>query len=231
MVEQKHDSTRNLLAAIEGDWDALDLDASPSAASPETRAALDAAADRLVDSLDPPPISVPTMDELDSGWGLGEDEEEEEEDEEEDEEELPDAALDPVAYAAARNARDARLEARRERRRAKADAKKARRKARAEAQKQKQKGKSRKARPPGAGARAGARTEAKAIARGAKDAGEQGEPDEQDEQDEPVATTLARARGKTPPSKAMLSKANQRMLAVAIVVFVAAALFAAAVAR
>jgi hypothetical protein len=228
MVEQKHDSTRNLLAAIEGDWDALDLDASPSAASPETRAALDAAADRLVDSLDPPPISVPTMDELDSGWGLGEDEEVEEEDEEEDEEELPDAALAAVAYAAARNARDARLEARRERRRAKADAKKARRKARAEAQKQKQKGKSRKARPPGAGARAGARTEAKAIARGAKDAGEQGEPDEQDE---PVATTLARARGKTPPSKAMLSKANQRMLAVAIVVFVAAALFAAAVAR
>ena len=241
MVAEKDESSRNLLDQIEGDWD------SPrpprAAATPEVQAALDAAAARLVDSLEPPPVSVPTMDELDSGWGE-EDEDEEEEDDEEPE--LPDERLDPLAYAVAKKARDERVEARRVRRRAKAEAKKARRKARIEAQRSKQKGKQKKARPAPQPARpskeernrARKAAAAQARARGADDDDDDASTDEGTDDDELQPSSLpARAKAKLPPSrpmsgsKPMLSKTNQWMLAVAVVIFLAAAIFAAVVAR
>jgi hypothetical protein len=220
----KDESSRNLLDKIEGEWD------SPSppraaAATPEVQAALDAAAARLVDSLDPPPVSVPTMDELDSGWGEEDDEEEDEE--EEIEPELPDERLDPVAYAAAKKARDEHVEARRQKRRAKAEAKKARRKARLDAQRSKQKGKAKakKARPA-----------PKPAPRSKVD---DAETDAADDEDELQPSSLPpRAKAKLPPSKPMsaakkpmLSKTNQWMLAVAVIIFLAAAIFAAVVTR
>jgi hypothetical protein len=236
MVEEKNESTRNLLEQIEGAWDAPGA-TTPSpgearkVASPEIQAALDAAADRLVQSLDPAPVSVPTMDELDSGWG----EEDDDDDEEDDvEPELPDERLDPVAYAAAKLLRDERIEARRERRRARAETKKARRKARLDAQKQKQKqkGKQKKARAPHADARAKAKADAKASARSARKAAE---PEAEDEHDGDAPASAPRARAKAPPSRPMkksgLSKTNQWMLAIAIGVFLAAAIFAAVVTR
>ena len=244
MVAQKDDSSRNLLDKIEGEWD------SPSppraAASPEIQAALDAAAARLVDSLDPPPVSVPTMDELDSGWGEEDDDDDDEDEEEEIEPELPDERLDPVAYAVAKKARDERVEARRQKRRAKAEAKKARRKARLDAQRSKQKGKQKKARPPAKPARPSkeernrARKAAAAAARGnATDAdGEDAETVDDEDEDELQPSSLpSRAKAKLPPSKLMstrkpmLSKTNQWMLAVAIIIFLAAAIFAAVVTR
>jgi hypothetical protein len=243
MVAEKNDSSRNLLDKIEGEWD------SPSppraAATPEVQAALDAAAARLLDSLHPPPVSVPTMDELDSGWGE-EDDEEEEEEEEEVEPELPDERLDPVAYAEAKKARDERVEARRQKRRAKADAKKARRKARLEAQRSKQKGKQKKARPAPKPARPSKeernRTrKAAAAARAKTDDDDDDETDTADDEDEDElqpSSLPSRAKAKLPPSKPMtsgskpmLSKTNQWMLAVAVVIFLAAAIFAAVVAR
>jgi hypothetical protein len=236
MVEEKNESTRNLLEQIEGAWDAPGAappspDEARKVASPEIQAALDAAADRLVESLDPAPVSVPTMDELDSGWG------EEEEDEDEDDEvepELPDERLDPVAYAAAKLLRDERIEARRERRRARAETKKARRKARLDAQKQKQKGKQKKARTPPADARAKAKAKADAKASAKASTRRATEPEADDEHaDAPAAAP--RARAKAPPSRPMaksgLSKTNQWMLAIAIGVFLAAAIFAAVVTR
>lgn len=241
MVAEKNESTRSLLDQIEGQWDSPGPGEARKVAPPEVQAALDAAADRLVESLDPPPVSVPMLDELDSGWG--DDEEEEDEDDEEIEPELPDERLDPVAYAAAKKARDERVEARRVRRRAKAEAKKSRRKARLDAQKQKQKGKQKKARTPNADARARAKAEAKASPRTARsrprdDAGADGDHDarEPDALDEAIAAPV-HGRGKTPPSRPMssrspmLSKTNQWMLGGAVIVFVAAAIFAAVVAR
>jgi hypothetical protein len=243
---EKDESSRNLLDQIEGDWD------SPrpprTAATPEVQAALDAAAARLVDSLDPPPMSVPTMDELDSGWGKEEeDDEEEEEDDEEDEPELPDERLDPVAYALAKKAREEHIEARRVRRRAKDAAKKARRQARLDAQRSKQKGKQKKARPvpqarPSKEERNRARkaaATAQARARGRDGAGDDVNDDEGTDGDEELqpASLPSRAKAKLPPSrpmsgpKPMLSKTNQWMLAVAVVIFLAAAIFAAVIAR
>lgn len=248
---EKDESSRNLLDQIEGDWD------SPrpprTAATPEVQAALDAAAARLVDSLDPPPVSVPTMDELDSGWGQEQEDDEEDEDDEEendeDEPELPDERLDPVAYALARKARDENVEARRVRRRAKDTAKKARRKARLDAHRSKQKGKQKKARPAPQAARpskeernrarkAAATAQARARGRGEDDDDDASADEGTDGDDELQPSILpSRAKAKLPPSrpmsgtKPMLSKTNQWMLAVAVVIFLAAAIFAAVIAR
>jgi hypothetical protein len=240
---EKDESSRNLLDQIEGDWD------SPrpprAAATPEVQAALDAAAARLVDSLDPPPVSVPTMDELDSGWGQEDDEDDDEEEDEDDEPELPDERLDPVAYALAKKAREESIEARRVRRRAKDAAKKARRKARLDAQRSKQKGKQKKARPAPQPARpskeernrARKAATAQARARGADD--DDASADESTDGDDELqpSSLPSRAKQKLPPSrpmsgtKPMLSKTNQWMLAVAVVIFLAAAIFAAVIAR
>ena len=245
MSAMKHESTRSLLAEIEGDWDApAAAGAAKAAVAPtaqELHAALDAAADRLVDSLDPPPVSVRNVEELDSGWGESADDDESDDDESDDdasEPALPDEKLDPVAYAAAKKARDERIEARRERRRVKVEAKKARRKARADAQKSKQKGKQRKARGP----QKAARPERSAQAKPPRSSEEATTSDDGDD-DVPPASTPIRSRAKaqgsaTRPSaakasatKPMLSKTNQWMLGIAVVVFIAAATFAAVVAR
>ncbi len=243
MDEDKRDARRRLLAELEGSSGA---GAAVQPPSPEMQAALDAAADRLVESLDPPPISVPSMDELDSGWGQEEDEEEDEEEEdEEDEPALPDERLDPVAYAAAKKAGEERTEARRERKRVKADAKKARRKARIEATKSKQKGKTKKARPPAVAlaakvAKARARAEALAKSRRAKSTSADGTDgdatDAEDDEALEAAGVPMSTRAKAPPSrpmakKSMLSGTNTWMLAIALVVFIAAAIFAAVITR
>ncbi len=236
MVAEKNESTRNLLNEIEGDWD---TPRPRPAASPDVQAALDAAADRLVDSLDPPPVAVPTMDELDSGWGA-EDEDDPDAAQREDDEangpDLPDERLDPVAYALAKQAREERLEALRLRRRAKAETKKARRKARADAQKSKQKGKQRKARAPQKPVPSKEARNARraAAARPARALDDEASADASDDDDDAVEAP-SRTRAKLPPSKLMakpmLSKTNQWMLAVAVLIFVAAAAFAAVVAR
>jgi hypothetical protein len=233
---EKDESSRNLLDQIEGDWDSPRL--PRTAATPEVQAALDAAAARLVDSLDPPPVSVPTMDELDSGWG-------QEDEDEEYEPELPDERLDPVAYALAKKARDESIEARRVRRRAKDAAKKARRQARLDAQRSKQKGKQKKARPAPQPARPSKeeRKRARKAAESARTRGDDddddasaGEGTDADDELQPSSLPL-RAKAKLPPSKPMsgakpmLSTTNQWMLAVAVVIFLAAAIFAAVVAR
>ena len=245
MVEEKNESTRNLLEQIEGEWDSPEPGEPRKAPSPEIQAALDAAADRLTEALDPPPISVPTMDELDSGWGGEEEDEDDGEDEEDEiEPELPDERLDPVAYAAAKKARDERVEAKRQRRRLKVEAKKARRRARLDVQKQKQKGKQKKARNPAADAakaKATAKAEAKAARNAARTsaarstASASADADVKSDDTDDVASAPSRAKAKLSPSKPMakggLSKTNQWMLAIAIVIFVAAAIFAAVVAR
>ena len=246
MDEAKRDARRKLLAEIESSWDSPKpgaVTASPlQPPTPEMQAALDAAAHRLVDSLDPPPISVPGMDELDSGW---EEEDEDDDEPEESEPELPDERLDPVAYAAAKQARDQRIEGRRERKRVKAEAKKLRRRARAEAAKVKQKGKTKTARPPAVAqaakvAKAKARADLVARSRRAKLANGDDEVEDpsaaEPEADADIADLSSRARAKAPPSrpmakKPMLSGTNTWMLAIALLVFVAAAIFAAVVTR
>jgi hypothetical protein len=135
---------------------------------------------------------------------------------------LPDARLDPAAYAAAREAREQRLEARRQQRRARAELKKARRRARADAQKQKQKPKQRRARP--------------AVAGGAAPAGLRGDGLERVDGDAEAHADPQRdpgRRGAAPRrvTRAALTGTNGRMLALALVVFLAAALFAAVVTR
>jgi hypothetical protein len=249
MVAHKDESTRNLLEKIEGDWDSLDPSPplrapSRAAATPAVQAALDAAAARLVDSLDPPPLSAPTMEDLDSGWGAKDDEEDDDDDGDEEvfEPELPDERLDPVGYALAKKARDERVEELRQKRRAKAEAKRARRKARLDAQRSKQKGKQKRARPapkparPSKEARNLARRAAAAQAR-ANDAEDDEVIDNQDEDELQPSSLPARAKAKLASSKLMsttkpmLSKTNQWMLAVAIVIFLAAAIFAAVVTR
>ena len=229
MSEPKHESTRNLLAQIEGDWEAPK--SGPSKAAPdaptaeELHAELDAAADRLVDSLGPP-ASTRNVEELDSGWG-DEEGDDEDEDDEANEPALPDEQLDPVAYAEAKEARDERVGAKREKRRLKAEAKKVRRRARADAQKGKQKGKQRKARAPQA-----ARALQKAPRSTPPPRNESGEDDVAPRQHAaPGPRSRAKMQPSSPVSKPMLSKTNQWMLAFAVLVFIAAAVFAAVVAR
>jgi hypothetical protein len=108
----------------ESDDDELDWDLEPGEGEPLSVSSAD--------------VSDPNLDALDSSW--------DDDEEEEPEPELPDERLDPVAYAAAKLAREERAQARRERRRAKEAAKKARQKARALEAKRKQKGKSKKPR-------------------------------------------------------------------------------------
>ncbi len=243
---EKDESSRNLLDKIEGDWDAAPPphERAATAATPEVQAALDAAAERLLDSLEPPPMSVPTMDELDSGWDEDDDEgDEDESDESEEEPELPDERLDPVAYAVAKKARDERVEARRQKRRIKAEAKKARRKARLDAQRAKQKGKQKRARPapkparPSRDERNRARRSAAAARAKSVDANDPNDAGDDDGDLQP-SSLPSRAKAKLPPSRPMssgarpmLSRTNQWMLGVAVVVFLAAAIFAAVVAR
>ena len=234
MDEEKREARRKILAELEracddtprppGASEAADVTVqSVKPPTAEMRAALDAAADRLVESLDPPPVSVPSMDDLDSGWGA-EQEEEDDDDEQEQpasEHELPDEKLDPVAYAEAKKAREDRASALRERKRMKAEAKKARRKARLGAQKSKQKTK--KARPP-------------APVRPAKEqkkAAERAEATTDDDALEGAAVPSQRA--KSPPSrlakKSMLSNTNTWMLGIALAIFIAAAIFVAVITR
>jgi hypothetical protein len=250
MDEAKRAARRKLLAEIEGSWKSPisgEVWPGPVTAQPvqpptaEMQSALDAAADRLVESLYPPPVTVPSLDELDSGWD-GEDEQDEQDEQEEEEEQeegpepdLPDERLDPVAHAAAKKARDERIEARRERKRTKAEAKKARRRARAEAAKLKQKGKTKKARPPAVAqavkvAKAKSRGEVLEKSRRAKPVSDSA--NESETETEEVATGLAvPRRAKAPPSRptgsrSMRSVTNHRMLGIAFVVVVAAAIFA-----
>jgi len=236
MDEEKREARRKILAELERAWD--DTPRPPSASeaadvtaqsvkppTAEMRAALDAAADRLVESLDPPPVSVPSMDDLDSGWGA-EQEEEDDDDEEEQpasEPELPDEKLDPVAYAVAKKAREDRASALRERKRMKAEAKKARRKARLGAQKSKQKAKTKKARPP-------------APVRPAKEQKKAaGRAEATTDDDALEAAALPSQRAKSPPSrlakKSMLSNTNTWMLGIALAIFIAAAIFVAVITR
>lgn len=176
-----------------------------------------------------PADSVRDVDTLDAGWG-DEDEGDDEADDADDaaaaadaaeeareearEPELPDERLDPVAYAAAKRAREERMAARRERQRAKAEAKKGRRKARAEAARGKQKGKTRKPRPQ-VPARAVERREASAPA--------------DDVIEAPVAPSGTRE--KVSASKKRFAGPNAPTLAIAIVVLLAAALAAATIFR
>ena len=232
MSEQQKsgESSRNLLEQMEGEWD---LPKPGSGAEKDLHAHLDAAADRLVESLDPPPVSVPRMDELDGGW---DDEDEDDEEEEDDEPELPDERLDPVAYAVAKKARDERMEAKRQRRRVKAEAKKARRKARVDAQKQKQKGKTKKARAPQAPERPTKKERRAALAKPARvrTDGDEDSGIDSSASDDAEVIDVPRSRKPSPnriAKKSLLSGTNQWMLAVAVLIFVAAAIFAAVVAR
>lgn len=242
MDEAKRDARRKLLAEIESSWDSPRPGAvavKPELPAPEMQAALDAAADRLVESLNPPPVSAPALDDLDSGWAEDEDTDDDEDDEPE--AELPDERLDPVAYAAAKKALEERVDARRERRRLKAEAKKGRRKARADAAKGKQKIKSRKARPSVAMAEKTAKASARGDAAARRlrtertDGTDLNDDEGQTDQGE-GARVPSHSRAKAPPSrpmatKAMLSGTNIWMLAIALLVFIAAAIFAAVVAR
>lgn len=139
----ERESTRNLLASVDGSWEEDD---APDGEKPEA-----VATGR---------VSTPDLAEVDSAW---EDDDEADEPEEA-EEPLPDERLDPVAYAAAKKAREEREAARRERRKARADAKRQKQKGRAELARQKQKGKQKKkpgARPTPAELAAEAEREAK----------------------------------------------------------------------
>lgn len=139
MVERSpRDSSRDLLEELEDGWGTP----RPPPAEPFAKSASAAPADRG---------SNPNLDELDEGWlddlFPGEEEPDEEEDEEP-EPELPDERIDPVAYAAAKAARDERAAKKKEKRRAKAESKRARQKARAAAMRQKQKSKKARASAP-----------------------------------------------------------------------------------
>ena len=250
MDEEKREARRKMLAELERAWDDTPkpvtelADRSVQPPTVEMQAALDAAADRLVESLDPPPVSVPSMDDLDSGWGAEQDEEDDEEEEQpESEPELPDEKLDPVAYAAAKQARDDRASALRERRRVKVEAKKARRKARLDAQKSKQKAKTKKARPPAVvrtakEQKAAARAEAVKQAKQArKKQATAPDADEASGDDDAIeAAGVPSQRAKAPPSrlvakKSMLSGTNTWMLGIALAIFIAAAIFVAVITR
>ena len=244
MSETKPESTRSLLAQIEGEWEAPKSGTAKAGSAPsspptpaELHAELDAAAERLIESLVPPPVSVRNVEELDSGWGDTDDDTDDTDDADDaNEPALPDERLDPVAYAEAKKARDERVEARRERRRARVEAKKARRKARVDAQKSKQKGKQRKARAPLKAARPERSAKPSTRASSDSDASDASTESTEEVAEAPVPVRT-RAKVQSVPSSSrsattpMLSKTNQLMLAVALIVFIAAATFAAVVAR
>ena len=239
MAADEKQSSRNLLDEIEGGWDsevkALDAAAERLAAGPqskkteeELRAELDAAAERLVDSL---ALADVNLEDLDSAWG---DDDEEDDEPEEPEPELPDERLDPEAYAAAKKAREERAEARRVKKKLRAEAKKLKKKARAEALKRKQKTKKPRAtNAPKTVEKAKAKAEARAE-RAAKDEArakaraEAKANGDDDGDDAPVI-----ARKKPPVGKAMKADAPGekavkeipwRVVGIAVAVFLAAAL-------
>ncbi|MEO9233441.1 MAG: hypothetical protein ABI421_08925 [Polyangiaceae bacterium] len=151
-------------------------------------------------------VSDPNLDALDSSW-------DEEEEEEEPEPELPDERLDPVAYAAAKLAREERAQARRERRRAKDAAKKARQKARAIEAKRKQKGKSKKPRVSAAPRPSTKveRTRAKVVTA---------------ESETPSTPPPSKKREAIAAKKSAFSRTNMWVLAVVLLVFIGAIGFA-----
>jgi hypothetical protein len=155
-------------------------------------------------------VADPNLDALDSSW--------DEEEEEEPEPDLPDERLDPVAYAAAKLAREERAQARRERKRAKDAAKKARQKQRVLDAKRKQKGKSKKQRAPAP--KSTAKVE---RARAKKIDAEIETPDDVEPETRVAASSKkskAIAKNKT------LSPTNAWILAVVVLVFVGAVGFA-----
>ncbi|MEO8877240.1 MAG: hypothetical protein ABI461_16725 [Polyangiaceae bacterium] len=159
-------------------------------------------------SLSPSDMTDASLDSVDSSW------DEEEEEDEEPEPELPDERLDPVAYAAAKQARLEREEARRERKRAKDAAKKALRKARADDAKRKQKGKSKKARIPAP----------KSVAKVER---KRARPVDVETSSEPTARAVEKAASsKAIEKKAAPAKTNPLIFGVVIVVFVAAVIYA-----
>jgi hypothetical protein len=104
--------------------------------------------------------STPDLGAVDEAWG----EDDEPEEPEEPEQPLPDEHLDPVAYATAKKAREAREEAQRERRKVRAEAKKQRQALRAAQVREKQKTKQKRAGKPSARALAErAEREARAV--------------------------------------------------------------------
>jgi hypothetical protein len=144
MERKQQDSSRDLLEELEDGWGTPSAPhvvvASPQApAAPKPKPPSAEALAALEETDD--------VDKLDDGWL---DElfpiEDEPEEEEEFEPELPDERLDPVAFAAAKKARDERASKKKDKKRAKLDAKRSRQRAKAQAMRQKQK--SKKARSP-----------------------------------------------------------------------------------
>lgn len=172
-----------------------------------------------------PLVSAPSLTELDTGWG-------DDEDDELDEPELPDERLDPVAYAAAKAEREARIAAKRQRRREKAEAKRAKQRDRALAAKKKQKGKKvREDKAPKSAPRAKplrAKSHVALAKEGRDGADHQGSARHatnatgiQEAEVQSSMATGASSRGRT----------NLIMLAVAVAVLIAGAAFAATMAR
>lgn len=230
MVDEKDESTPNL-ADLESGW------ATPRGLEVAPKA-VEAPADEEPGADEDDPTegrsSTPDLEAVDKGWldDLFDDEADEEADEDEDEDELPDERLDPEAYAAAKKAREERAEARRVRRKAKLEAKRARQKARIEEARARQKGKAQKARS------------GKPKATNAK--GKRPKP----ARTGPILTVATPADGEAPeslpPASGRVRKGTGRqltsdappkvatqwkLLAVAIVVFLAAAAFAAVISR
>jgi hypothetical protein len=212
MDEDKKAARRKLLAEIKGPWDAergTPASAPVLPVAPGIPPPIEVAAAPPVEAPEPPESRRSTED-LDAGW------DDDDEEEEEPEPELPDEVLDPIAYAEAKRAREQRLEARRERRRARAEMKKARRRARAQDAKGKQKQKSKKPR-------------AAAPARGDKRASS---PDLVDSEAAiGSAAVVVATPALAPRAKAQRASTNTWMLAIALGVFVAAAIAAAVLVR
>jgi cobalamin biosynthesis Mg chelatase CobN len=177
----------------------------------------------------------PDLSKLDEGWLDELFPEEDEPDEEEDEEPpLPDERLDPEAYAAAQKAREERAVARQKKKKAKLEAKRARQRARAAEAKQKQK---QKQKPKKDKARERERAKAKAKAKEARDARGAASPRESDAEIEPVSSgdeddaPVAKKTATAKRARIENRSTQWKLLAVVVVVFLAAAAFAAAMAR
>lgn len=238
MAEDKHESTRDLLDDLEGGWESprpAKVAAAPAGEKDEAslHAELDAAVDRLFDTLDPPPLSDVDLASLDSGWS--EDDDEDEEEEEEPEPELPDEAIDPVAYAAAKKAREERAEARRQKRRAKLDAKKAKRRARALAAQQKQKSKKPRSGGPSPRERERALAKARLASRDARAPSADADAKDADVVDEAPASDAVPSRRPTPRKRAAETPDARaipwRLIVLLVVIVVAAAGLAAMLSR
>lgn len=218
MVDAKRqDSSRDLLEELEDGW------GTPPA--PSVIAA---------DAARPMP-EIPDdaeLDNIDGGW-LDElfPEAEEPDEPEEPEPELPDERVDPVAFAAAKKAREERAAARKEKKRLKLEAKRARQKARAAAVRQKQKAQKQRGKPQKQKARKPekkkARVAAPAAARATDDIAPIDELDDGDESAEAMEKVVrpSASGGKVPPS----TLGSIKLLAIVLAVLIAVAVFAAAV--